>query len=117
MHCRPDCPRIAQRRGVSLALQREHEAPACLCDDRLVAALSASAARLGLTFLRLPSGAGHDAMVLGGLCPTGMLFVRCAGGISHNPAEAITAEDAEAAVRVLLDFVMHLDPRTLSLKF
>jgi allantoate deiminase len=90
--------------------------PACTCDERFVEALSASAARLSVNYLRLPSGAGHDAMALGGLCPTGMLFVRCSGGISHNPAEAITAEDAEAAVRVLLDFVMHLDPRTLSLK-
>ncbi|MBV8459012.1 MAG: hypothetical protein JO122_20650, partial [Acetobacteraceae bacterium] len=40
------------------------------------------------------------------LCPTGMLFVRCQGGISHSPAEAITAQDAQIALRVLLD-VLH----------
>ena len=39
-----------------------------------------------------------------------MLFVRCKGGISHNPAEAITAEDADVAVRVLLDFLRHFHP-------
>jgi allantoate deiminase len=39
-----------------------------------------------------------------------MLFVRCAGGISHNPAEAITARDADAAIRVLTDFLRHLTP-------
>ena len=44
------------------------------------------------------------------LCPIAMLFVRCKGGISHNPAEAITAEDADAAVRVLIDFLRHLKP-------
>ena len=44
------------------------------------------------------------------LCPIGMLFVRCKDGISHNPAESITAEDADAAVRVLLDFLRHFRP-------
>jgi allantoate deiminase len=39
-----------------------------------------------------------------------MLFVRCAGGISHNPAEAISAEDADLAVRVLLDVLHHVEP-------
>jgi allantoate deiminase len=44
------------------------------------------------------------------LCPIAMLFVRCAGGISHNPAESIDEEDADVAVRVLLDFLHHLEP-------
>jgi len=39
-----------------------------------------------------------------------MLFVRCKDGISHNPAEAITADDADAAVRVLIDFIRHFTP-------
>jgi allantoate deiminase len=42
-----------------------------------------------------------------------MLFVRCSGGISHNPLESITAEDAEAAARVFLDFLEHFDPNSL----
>jgi allantoate deiminase len=104
---------IARRRGVELALSRQHEAAACACDDRVVAPLSASVSRLGLTPLLLPSGAGHDAMALGSLCPIGMLFVRCAGGVSHNPAESITVSDADIAVRALLDFLIHLDPAPL----
>jgi allantoate deiminase len=40
-----------------------------------------------------------------------MIFVRCAGGISHNPAEAITAEDAEIAARVLLRFITDFEPK------
>ncbi len=55
--------------------------------------------------MHLPSGAGHDAMAMAALCPVAMLFVRCAGGISHHPAEAITLEDADAAMRVLLHFL------------
>jgi allantoate deiminase len=39
-----------------------------------------------------------------------MLFVRCAGGVSHHPAESITPEDAHVAVAVLLDFLRHFEP-------
>jgi allantoate deiminase len=42
------------------------------------------------------------------LCPSAMLFVRCKGGISHNPAESITVEDADVAARVLLGAVKQM---------
>ncbi len=68
-------------------------------------ALEASVARCGHRVFRLPSGAGHDAMAVAELCPMAMLFVRCGGGISHNPNETVTAEDVDAAARVFLDFL------------
>ena len=49
----------------------------------------------------MPSGAGHDAMSVAAIAPIAVLFVRCAGGISHNPAEAITEHDAEMAIRAV----------------
>jgi allantoate deiminase len=55
--------------------------------------------------LQLPSGAGHDAVPLSAITPVAMLFVRCRGGISHNPAESIEAEDAGVAIRVLDRFI------------
>ena len=58
--------------------------------------------------MHLSSGAGHDAVAIANLCPVAMLFVRCKGGISHNPAEAITVEDADAAARVLLAAVKRI---------
>jgi acetylornithine deacetylase/succinyl-diaminopimelate desuccinylase-like protein len=55
----------------------------------------------------LPSGAGHDAMVMAKITEMGMLFVRCGnGGISHHPAESLTAEDADVAARVFADFLL-----------
>ncbi|MCK7491704.1 MAG: M20/M25/M40 family metallo-hydrolase [Comamonadaceae bacterium] len=70
--------------------------------DRLAAAIDAA----GLPVLRLASGAGHDAMVMARVTDVCMLFVRCGnGGISHNPLETMTADDAELAARVLLDFL------------
>jgi N-carbamoyl-L-amino-acid hydrolase len=54
---------------------------------------------LGLPLHRLPSGAGHDAMKLHDVLPQAMLFVRGGNsGISHNPLESITDDDAQLAV-------------------
>ncbi|WP_298965861.1 M20/M25/M40 family metallo-hydrolase [uncultured Methylobacterium sp.] len=73
-------------------------------------ALAEGATRLGLRPFLLPSGAGHDGLALASLCPIGMVFVRCAGGISHCPAESITAQDVDVAVRLLVDVLRHLAP-------
>jgi N-carbamoyl-L-amino-acid hydrolase len=56
-------------------------------------------AALGLPLHRMPSGAGHDAMKLHEVMPQAMLFVRGGNaGISHNPLETITADDAQLCV-------------------
>ncbi|MBE0546821.1 MAG: M20/M25/M40 family metallo-hydrolase, partial [Rubrivivax sp.] len=71
----------------------------------------AAVASLGLPVFRLPSGAGHDAMKLHEVMPQAMLFVRGGNaGISHNPLETITADDADlcvAAYARLLDDLAH----------
>ena len=98
---------LAAFEAIAVAHRVRHEvvagfaAPATACSESLQVLLEQAAASLDLATLRLPSGAGHDAMIMAQLCPMAMLFVRCAGGISHNPAERITASDAECAVDVL----------------
>ena len=58
---------------------------------------------------RLPSGAGHDAMMMARLAPMAMLFVRCGnGGISHHPEEQMTRDDAQRAADVFGDFLTRL---------
>jgi allantoate deiminase len=101
---------IAGRRRVGLSLARSYDEAAATCAPWLVEQLSAAVARSGIKPRRLPSGAGHDGLAMVALCPIGMLFVRCAGGVSHDPAEAITAEDADVAVHVLIDFLRHFTP-------
>jgi allantoate deiminase len=103
---------IVERRGVALAIDRFHDAAAVSCDAALSEQLAAAVARAGVAPRLLPSGAGHDAMALAALCPIAMLFVRCERGISHNPAEAISAQDADVAVRVLLDVLRHIEAPT-----
>lgn len=105
---------IAERRGLRLTIERLYDEGAVACDPALMTQLDQAISRQGLRPLRLPSGAGHDAMALASLCPIAMLFVRCDGGISHNPLESITAEDAGIAAQVFLDFLEGLDPESLT---
>lgn len=97
---------VAAARGVTLTVDRTYEAPAVACDPALIRRFAAAAAAEGFGDVpRLPSGAGHDGMALACRWPVGMLFVRCFRGISHNPAEAVAAGDAEAGARTLLRFI------------
>jgi beta-ureidopropionase / N-carbamoyl-L-amino-acid hydrolase len=59
----------------------------------------------------MPSGAGHDAMHMAKLCPTGMIFVPCLRGVSHNEAESATADDLAAGCRVLADALVAIANR------
>ena len=79
------------------------------CSETLQDAWAASIERItGRPALRLPSGAGHDAMMMASLTDIGMLFVRCGNnGISHHPDEALSAPDADIAARVFQDFLLH----------
>ncbi|MET0518907.1 MAG: 2-oxo-4-hydroxy-4-carboxy-5-ureidoimidazoline decarboxylase [Burkholderiaceae bacterium] len=93
---------ICQRRGLSHTLQPTLAANAAPSDARWQARWEAAVSALGLPIHRLPSGAGHDAMKIHELLPQAMLFVRGGnGGISHNPLESVTADDAELAVQAL----------------
>jgi allantoate deiminase len=96
---------IAEARGVGATVAKTHEANAFVCDPGVVAGLTRAVDQLGVQPRLLPSGAGHDTMVMGALCPAGMLFVRCKGGISHNPLESITVEDCAYGLAALTRFV------------
>ena len=101
--------RIAERRGVTIESREVQRTKAVQCSPRLQAVLADAITRAGVAPRRLPSGAGHDAMMFDGVTDLAMLFVRCGnGGVSHSPREIITAEDADLAVHVLLDAVLHL---------
>lgn len=96
---------VAARRDLTAAISKTYEAASCPCSANMSLALADAVGEMGLTPRYLPSGAGHDAMAMADLTDVGMLFVRCAGGVSHNPEEAMTLEDADIATRVLLAFL------------
>ena len=77
-------------------------------DPRLVDLVAARAAARGYRHRRLPSGAGHDAQMLARICPTGMIFVPSAQGLSHNVAEFTESADIDAGAKVLTDVILEL---------
>ena len=95
-------------RNLDIAITRIHDLPASPCDPALMDLLDAATAAAGHPVRRLVSGAGHDAMVMAALCPTAMLFIRCRGGISHNPAEHVDPADADIALHVMSGFIDRL---------
>ena len=102
---------IAARRGLALDFKTIMETPAVAGDPVLTSLLEQAISAIGETPLRLVSGAGHDAVPLSRRMPVAMLFVRCKGGVSHNPAESIAAEDAAVAVRALTEAIRLLAAR------
>lgn len=71
-----------------------------------IALVRQAAQRLGLSHMDIVSGAGHDAKYLAQICPSGMLFIPCKDGISHNEIEEVTPEDTAAGCNVLLQAVV-----------
>lgn len=102
---------ISDKRGTAVAIEPLNDLSASPCDPELVKLLDSAVAEQGITPFRLPSGAGHDAMVMAALCPTAMLFIRCRAGISHNPAEHVDPADAGIALDVMLGFIDQLGNR------
>jgi len=92
---------ICARRHVALNWQLVQEHPGVACNSFLAQQFAQAIEQLGYPVLSLPSGAGHDAVVMSTLTDVAMLFVRCKGGISHNPAESVTVEDVQVAIETL----------------
>jgi allantoate deiminase len=99
---------IAERRGLALDRTNRLDQPAVPMDERLTAYLTAAMESAGYPAKTMPSGAGHDAMVMATRLPTAMLFLRSPGGISHHPAEAVREDDVEAALHVGREFLLRL---------
>ena len=97
---------IAQALAIGITFDTTWAAPAVKFDNDCIAAVRAAAAASGHGYRDIVSGAGHDAAHLAAVTPTAMVFVPCAGGISHNEAESITEADAAAGANVLLQAVL-----------
>lgn len=97
------------REGVRVSVGTVLDQAPVVFDARLRSALAVAVREVGGDGRELPSGAGHDAVHLSAVSPAGMLFVRCAGGVSHNSGESMTPEDAALAADALLRAVLALD--------
>jgi len=99
---------IATKRGLTFTRVRQLEQPAVPMDERLTSFLTDAMEAAGFPVKTMPSGAGHDAIVMAGRLPTAMLFLRSPGGISHHPDESVLEEDVEASLLVAREFLHRL---------
>lgn len=97
---------VEQKRGLEIELQLISKDQPIVLPTEMVEHLTQVTESLGYSYEIMPSGAGHDAMHMATLCPTGMLFVPSHLGISHNPLEFTEWKDIEAGIRVLQQAVL-----------
>ena len=90
-----------QAEGCPVTVTQISGVPPRVFDPAVVETVRAAASQLALSNRDIMSGAGHDAMNMVTLCPTGMIFVPCEAGVSHNEAENARPEDLAAGTRVL----------------
>jgi allantoate deiminase len=96
---------IANRRELGLTITQTRDVATTPCDAALQDAMAEAIRAGGGEPLWLASGAGHDGTAMAKLCPIAMMFVRCRGGVSHNPAEYASPSDMGHAVAALIRFI------------
>ncbi|MCQ8240886.1 Zn-dependent hydrolase [Rhizosaccharibacter radicis] len=98
-------------RGLGFRVDDVWNKPAVRFDGECIAAVREAAAGLGFPAREIISGAGHDAAYVAAVAPTTMIFVPCAGGLSHNEAESAEKDHVAAGANVLLRAVLDTDRR------
>ena len=101
-----DIRKIADDMGLGIDIQQTSLAAPVAFDEGCVAAVRRAAADSGIACMDVFSGAGHDACKIASIAPSGMIFVPCEKGISHNEAENATPDDLAAGTRVLMGAVL-----------
>ncbi len=100
------CEAIAKERGLGVSIEQTSHRDAVTFDPACVQAVRDAAAALGFSCMDIFSGAGHDAINMSHVCPSGMVFIPCEDGISHNELENARPEDLKAGTDVLMHAVL-----------
>lgn len=97
--------RISTQRGVAMTRTLRSKGTPVQLSKQVEEGLMAAAEKLGVPAQYMPSGAGHDAMMFADRCPTGMVFIPCAKGISHNPLEKAEIQDVCRGAEVIYTYL------------
>jgi len=97
---------VEEATGVTIDVREEWHSPPVHFDERCIEAVNSAAKDLGYSHRRMVSGAGHDSVYVSRVAPVSMIFVPCAGGLSHNEAESAEPDHLEAGGNVLLHAVL-----------
>jgi N-carbamoyl-L-amino-acid hydrolase len=101
--------KVARDSDVAVELENNWATPSVKFDDGCISNVRDAAEDLGYSYRDIVSGAGHDAIYIARVAPTAMIFIPCAGGISHNEAEKTEPEQVAAGANVLLRAVLRRD--------
>jgi allantoate deiminase len=102
------CKGIAEKRKITFDWKLIQTSKPVSCDEGLNQSLAEAVSSSGYEVVKLPSGAGHDAVAISEVAPVSMMFVRCFKGISHNPLENVEIKDIAAAIKVSDNFIQNL---------
>jgi N-carbamoyl-L-amino-acid hydrolase len=100
------CDDVMRRFGVGVRATEVQRFPSTPFHPDLVSTVEAAAQHRGQPYMRLVTGAGHDAVHIATIAPTAMIFVPCKDGVSHNEAEDADPAHLEAGCNVLLDVIL-----------
>jgi N-carbamoyl-L-amino-acid hydrolase len=103
---REQVAQTSARTNIDARIEQIWHMPATRFDTELVGVVDRAAQDLGFNRVPIVSGAGHDSLHTAQFAPTAMIFVPCAGGLSHNEAESATSADLAAGANVLLQSVL-----------
>jgi len=96
---------ISAQRRLTLDWLPVQDNPAIPCDPTLTKKLLQSLTVITGSSALIPSGAGHDGVILSKICPIAMLFIRCRDGLSHHPDEYASPEDIGCGIEILTHFL------------
>lgn len=109
--CRKALSAIARRRQLKFDFEEASHIEPVACSQAIINQLEEDAKALELSFLKMPSGAAHDAQIMGSITPVGMIFVPSKDGQSHSPAEWTAWKDIEAGANLALRALVNLANR------
>ena len=107
-HLQTTAEEIGRQHGIFVLWEGVQQTASVPCDPDLTSVLKRAAQKHQPEVIELPSGAGHDAAVMGKITPAVMLFVQCHDGLSHHPDESAKVEDIAVALNVMNDFLQLL---------
>jgi beta-ureidopropionase / N-carbamoyl-L-amino-acid hydrolase len=102
-------PGIATKLGLEIEEKRIWKSPAVKFAPELIQCVREGAEQAGYSMREMPAGAGHDSAYISRVVPTTMIFVPCAGGLSHNEAESTSFDECAAGSQVLLNAILEYD--------
>jgi N-carbamoyl-L-amino-acid hydrolase len=103
---------ICKEQRIDVDIIEEWKSPAVRFDADCIDSVQSAVSELGYSHRQMVSGAGHDSVYVSRVAPTSMIFVPCAGGLSHNEAESATADDLAAGCDVLFNAMLRMAERS-----